>query len=105
MAALSTLFSMEVFAKSETQVIDLAITDKGYEPKEISVKPGVPVVLKVTRKTDSTCATQIQVPSKKVKKELPLNKTIELALGSLQKGEIRFGCGMGMMMGGVILVN
>jgi plastocyanin domain-containing protein len=103
--ALSALSFFELSAKEQSQIVELAITEKGYEPKEINVKPGVPTILKVTRKTDSTCATQIQVPSKKIKKDLPLNQIVELNLGKLEKGEVRFGCGMDMMMSGQIFVR
>lgn len=89
----------------KSQNIDLAVTENGFEPNAINVKPGASVTLKVTRKTDSTCATQIQVPSKNIKKDLPLNKTVSIDLGKLEKGEIRFGCGMSMMVGGQINVK
>lgn len=93
-------------AKESNKVsVDLAITANGFEPKSIDVKPGSDVVLNVTRKTETTCATQIQVPAKNVKVDLPLNKTVTVALGRLEKGEIKFGCGMNMMEGGKILVK
>lgn len=82
------------YAKGAQKVaVDLAVTENGFEPKSIDVKPGSDVVLKVTRKTDTTCAKQIQVPSKNVKVDLPLNKPVSVALGKLEKGEIKFGCG------------
>ncbi len=82
-----------------TESVVLSVTEKGFEPKTVDVKPNVPVVLKVTRKTDSTCAKQILIPSKNIKKDLPLNKEVVIALGKLEKGEIRFSCGMKMETG------
>lgn len=93
------------FAKDSKQVVNLTVTEKGFEPNSVNVKPGETVVLNITRKTDSTCATKIQVPAKKIKADLPLNKTVSVDLGTLEKGEIRFGCGMDMMEGGKILVQ
>lgn len=90
-------------AKDKDQVVELQVTEKGFEPSSVDVKPGVPVVLKVTRKTDSTCATQIKIQSKNIKKELPLNKSVTIALGKLEKGEIRFGCGMDMITGNIFV--
>lgn len=89
--------------KAEHQDIVLQVTEKGFEPNQIDVKPGTDVTLKVTRKTDSTCATAISIPSKKLKKELPLNKTVSVALGKLEKGEVRFACGMDMVSGQIIV--
>lgn len=86
----------------KNQVVELKITEKGFEPSVLSVKTDSPVTLKVTRTTDNTCATAIKVSSKKIKKELPLNKTVNIELGKLDKGEIRFACGMDMMTGSII---
>jgi plastocyanin domain-containing protein len=88
---------------SKAQVIELQVTEKGFEPSTIDIKPGTFVVLKVTRKTDTTCATAIQIPARKVKKDLPLNQTVRIDLGKLVKGEIRFACGMDMLSGKLIV--
>jgi plastocyanin domain-containing protein len=90
---------------TKTKVIEVMVTDKGFEPSSIDVTKGETVALRVTRKSESTCATQVQVPSLKLKKDLPLNQPVTIDLGKVASGEIRFGCGMGMMMGGVVHVN
>ena len=89
------------FATSVTlpQVIEIQVTEKGFVPNKINVKPGVPVTLNITRKTDLTCATAIQIPAKKIKRDLPLNQLVVIELGILEKGEIRFACGMDMETG------
>ena len=94
-----------VAAAEKAEIVEVSVTAEGFVPSAIDVKPGKSVILNVTRKTDSTCATQIQVPSKKIKKSLPLNQMVSVDLGKLEKGEIRFGCGMNLMAGGRILVN
>ena len=86
-------------------VVDLTVTEKGFEPSTVNVAPEQTVTLKITRKTDNTCSTSIQIPSRKIKKDLPLNKTVEISLGKLAKGEIKFGCGMNMMNSGMIYVK
>jgi plastocyanin domain-containing protein len=103
--ALALGMSMANAAATEVkrQDIDLKVTEKGFEPNQIDVKPGTNVTLKVTRTTDSTCATAIRIPSKKMSKELPLNKTIIMELGKLDKGEIRFACGMDMVSGQIFV--
>lgn len=90
---------------SPNKSIQLSVTTKGFEPNSFNVAPGAPVVLEVTRKTDETCSTQIQIPSKNIKVDLPLNKIVKIELGKLEKGEIRFGCAMNMMDGGKIYVK
>ena len=91
--------------KNEITNVEVSVTDKGFEPSTINVKPGASVILNITRKTDATCATQVQVPSKKIKKDLPLNQMVSVDIGKVKKGEIAFGCGMNMMLGARILVN
>lgn len=87
------------FAAGSTQSINLIVTEKGFEPSTINVKAGSNVELKITRKTDSTCAREIVIPSKMIKKELPLNKTVNIEIGKLEEGEIKFACGMDMVSG------
>lgn len=106
-AAMMFAFSSQIaFAKDASpkpQVVELQVTEKGFEPSTVDVKPGTAVILKVTRKTDSTCATEVQVPSKKIKKSLPLNQTVSIDLGILEKGEVRFACGMNMVSGKILV--
>lgn len=102
-ALLFALNLQPAIAQTKDQVVDLQVTENGFEPSSVDVKPGVPVVLKVTRMTDSTCATKIKIQSKNIKKDLPLNKPVTIALGKLEKGEVRFGCGMDMITGHILI--
>lgn len=100
------MFAIQTFADSTTQHIEVKVTSEGFVPSTLNVAPGTDVTLDVTRLTDSTCSTEIQVPALKIKNTvLPLNKTVSVHLGKLDKGEIKFGCGMNMMDGGRISVK
>ena len=83
--------------------IQIAVTDKGFEPKEIHVKKGDDVTLVVTRRTDQTCATEIVVAGGKVRAALPLNQPVRVALGTVDADGVKFACGMGMLEGAVIV--
>ena len=101
---LSCILSFQfAHAKEEMQIVPLTVTEKGFEPSEIKVKPGTHVVLKVVRKTKKTCATQLVIKEKKIKSDLPLNKEVSIDVGVLQKGDIRFACGMDMLSGHLIV--
>ncbi len=89
--------------RSLVQTVELQVTEKGFEPSQIDVKPGTELTLKVTRKTDATCATAISIPSKNIKRDLPLNAEVKIKLGRLEKGEVRFACGMNMVSGQIIV--
>lgn len=83
--------------------IQVAVTDKGFEPKEIHVKKSDNVTLVVTRRTDQTCATEIVVAGGKVRAALPLNQPVRVALGTVDAGGVKFACGMGMREGVVVV--
>lgn len=97
MLMILSIFMSSTFAAEK--IIPVAVTTKGFEPAKIDLKDGDTVTLAVTRKTDATCATEIKVPSLKLKKELPLNKTVNVSLGKVKKGDITFSCGMDMVSG------
>lgn len=105
LALFGLVFNPGAFAgnSEKPQVLSISITEKGFEPTSFDVPPGTIVTLKVTRKTDATCATQIKIPAKKVKKDLPLNQAVSIDLGKLEKGEIRFACGMDMLSGRILV--
>lgn len=98
-----TFNMVAAFAADKVQNILLQVSEKGFEPNKVDVKPGSHVVLKITRKTDVTCATQIVIKDKKIKTELPLNKEVSVDVGVLKKGEVRFACGMDMVTGLIIV--
>ncbi len=88
-----------VVAQAKDQVIEIKSTANGFEPDKIEVSSENPVILKVTRTTDETCGTDIQIKDKKVNKKLPLNETVTINLGKLKKGEVKFSCSMNMLKG------
>lgn len=94
-----------VWAADTDQIVIIEVTEKGFQPSSVDVKPNIPVVLQITRKTDSTCATEVQIPAKKIKRNLPLNKMVTIKVGKLEKGELKFGCGMNMMDSAVIHIK
>ncbi len=100
-----SLFTPAYAAKVQPQTVEVKVTEKGFEPNSIDVKPNTPVILKLTRETDDTCAMEVQIPEKKIKRKLPLHKEVVINLGSLSHGEVRFGCGMKMMEKGMIFVR
>lgn len=102
---LMALISTSVIAKDAPVEYKVVVTENGYEPSNFKVKSGVPLVFKITRKTNATCAREFMVPSQKLKVDLPLNKEVTVKMAALNKGEVKFGCAMDMMIGGVMNVE
>jgi len=89
----------------EGQLVELTVTEEGFVPSPVKVRAGEPVTLVVTRRTDRTCATEILIPAYDIEEELPLDEPVTITFTPTQTGEIQYGCGMGQMIGGVLLVE
>ena len=59
------------------RVVEMAVTDAGFEPSKVKVKKGEKVRFVVTRKTDSTCAKEIVIKDHGINQPLPLTNTTE----------------------------
>jgi plastocyanin domain-containing protein len=87
-----------------TRTIKMTVTKKGFVPAQIKVKKGQPLHMLITRKTDETCATEIEIQEAKISTDLPLNKEVAVDFTPTTSGEVRYACGMGMVSG-VLLVD
>ncbi len=92
-------------APAAGRVVELKVTEEGFEPTPVSVKKGEPLTLKITRVTDKTCATEILVDGTDINVPLPLNQQVEVRYTPDKSGQIRYGCAMGMMVSGVLIVE
>lgn len=85
--------------------IAISVTEKGFEPENVSVPSGKPVTLVFTRKTDGTCAKEVVIPldGKKIEKPLPLNEPVAIAVTFPKAGQITYACAMDMVKGVVVV--
>ena len=91
-------------AKSSSR-IEISVTKRGFEPDPISVPAKQPVTLVFTRKTDKTCARSIvfTLDGKKIERELPLDKPVEIAVTFPKAGKIGYACTMDMTKGLIVV--
>lgn len=82
--------------------IDIAV-DGGYSPEVISIPKGKATKLNFTRKDQNSCLEELVMPDFKIKKRLPLNKTVTVELNPQQTGEFVYTCGMNMYHGKIIV--
>jgi plastocyanin domain-containing protein len=73
----------------------------GYTPDKIAGKPGEKLVLSFTRTADSSCIAQLKAPDGAMV-DLPLGKSVDVAVTVPQTGEVGFACGMDMFHGVVV---
>lgn len=86
----------------QVQTAKVTVTESGYEPASLKLRPGVPARITFVRTTDKTCGTEVSFPALQITRPLPLNQpvTIELTPSS---GAITFTCGMKMLRGTVVV--
>lgn len=92
-------------ADGKARVISMEVTEDGYVPANVTVKLNEPVTLRVTRKTDETCARELLIDGTDINAELPLNTPVDIAWTPTKAGQVKFGCAMDKMISGVLLVE
>jgi hypothetical protein len=81
----------------------ITVSDKGFEPSRVTLRAGVPTRLTFVRTTDSTCATEIAIPSLNIKRALPLNQPVAVDFTPEKPGDLAFACGMNMLSGTLVI--
>jgi plastocyanin domain-containing protein len=92
-------------AEAKGKTVTMTVTSKGFEPAVVEVKKGEPITLVITRKTDTTCATDIVIDEVGIKQALPLNTPTKVTFTPTKSGELKYGCAMDKMVGGVLKVQ
>lgn len=82
---------------ADAKRIEIAVVDEGFSPSSIDVKKGETVVLRFTRTTKSECLKAIEIPDLGVKKDLPLNTPVEVAITPQKEGKMVLQCWMAMI--------
>lgn len=90
---------------SGERILEMTVNEDGFAPAETLVKKGQPLLLKVTRTTDKTCATELLIEGTDINVPLPLGKQVEVRFTPSHAGTVRYGCAMGMMVSGVLSVD
>jgi len=88
--------------KGAVQTASVELTTKGYQPDSLSLRSGVPARITFVRRTDETCGKELVIRDYDINRPLPLNEPV-VAEFTPRKGEFKFGCGMGMLKGKVIV--
>ena len=86
--------------------IEISVTKRGFNPESINVPANKPVTLVFTRTTEQSCAKSVVLTTgdgKKIERELPLDKPIEIAVTFPKAGKLGYACGMDMAKGTIVV--
>ena len=89
----------------EAGQLAVSLTEKGFEPDRIRIRKGEVLSLVVTRRTETGCARDFVLDEAGINEPLPLNGPVTIKLKLDQTGELKFGCAMGKMVNGTIIVE
>lgn len=87
--------------RADVQSARVTVSDQGFEPSPLTLRAGVPAEVTFLRTSDKTCATEVIIPSLDIKRALPLNQPVLIAL-TPSRGELAFACGMNMLRGRIV---
>jgi hypothetical protein len=90
-------------ASSEIQTAKVILSEQGYQPDGLNLKPGIPARIEFVRQVETTCGTEIVIPEYNIKRKLPLNKPVFVEFTPDKTGEFAFTCGMNMLRGKIIV--
>jgi len=83
--------------------VQLAVTDRGFEPARTEIARGQALTLVVTRKTDQTCAKEIVIPRLSERRPLPLNQPVRIEIpAGVVADTLSYVCGMNMLGGTIV---
>jgi plastocyanin domain-containing protein len=85
-------------ADGKTKVA-IRVTKDGFEPKEVKVPQGKPVVLEFTRETESECLNAVRMPWLTETIALPLDKPVAIPFDAGKVGTVTYSCWMNMVFG------
>lgn len=81
----------------------LIIVDGGYTPSLLALSVGKQSVITFLRKDPTPCLEELVIGDLGIRKSLPLNERVAIALTPPKAGEYVFNCGMNMFKGKFIV--
>jgi plastocyanin domain-containing protein len=93
-----------VATKPDLSVVDVAVGARGFIPNEVRWTRGTPLSLVFKRTSDEACGTEVTLPDVNVRRQLPLNEAVTVAVPSSVPGKYEFRCGSSAYAGHVFVL-
>lgn len=88
----------------DKQQVKLSITNKGYSPRELTVRAGTPVELTLETNGVYSCASSFTFRKFNIFEQLKPSDSKVVAFTPTEKGDFQFSCSMGMYTGVVHVI-
>jgi plastocyanin domain-containing protein len=83
--------------------VAIEVGASGYDPAEVQATAGEAITLVFTRTSEEGCGGEVVIPAEDIRRELPLNRAVEVTLTPTGAGRLRFTCGMDMYDGAIVV--
>lgn len=90
-------------APAAQKKVAVVANEDGFAPSEIKLAKGEAATVVFKRTTEKTCATAVDFPELKVKKDLPLNQEVAIDIPTGEARTLAFQCGMGMYKSKIVI--
>ena len=86
-------------------IVEISVTEKGFEPDRVDAAPGSALTLRFTRKIKETCADAVDVQGDPVRHMLPVGIPVDIKVTAPPSGALAFACPMKMVNGAIVVVG
>ena len=93
----------ETAAENAAQEATIVVTGSGFSPESVTIEPGRPVRLHFERTAEPNCGEEVVFASLGIRQALAAGQTTTVELPPQPAGTLDFACGMGMMMGKLLV--
>jgi plastocyanin domain-containing protein len=83
--------------------VTVRVDGSGYHPARIRAAANSEITLSFLRTTDECCGQELKIPSLSIRRDLPLNQAVAVAVRVPANGQLGFTCGMDMYRGSVVV--
>lgn len=90
--------------ESGVQSLAVSVSGRGYSPKNLEVKMGVPVKLTLTPKGFLGCASVFVIPELNIAQRLDNHKPTVIEFTPTKQGQLTYTCSMGMFTGRIEVI-
>lgn len=101
--ALLVCLTMPAAAQNNGRQIQIRVDERGYHPGSVHVERGETITLVFTRTTSRGCGGTLVIPSRNIRRELPVNESVSVRLTIRERDRLTFTCGMGMYRGSLVV--
>ncbi|MDO8557421.1 MAG: cupredoxin domain-containing protein [Candidatus Jorgensenbacteria bacterium] len=82
--------------------IDIRV-EGGYSPESITIPVGKTTILNFTRTDPTSCLEEVVLSDFRIRRQLPLNQKVPIAITPQKTGEFTYSCGMNMYHGKIMV--